>query len=173
MQKTFSKKRSSSSKTRKNNRRIKKMKNVVGSGASPAARDGEKSFTFMSVFTLFIIALGIMANIANNANVPNNALTHDAAGIHVSQDFASKLNQYTPNNNLKLLPTEDENTLLLENTPDNIKIFKDSLKSFAEEYITDKNKLEIVNREFAEYEKKIGSDNFSMGNLPFGGKKSK
>ena len=224
MQKTFSKKRSSSSKTRKNNRRIKKMKKVVGSGTSSTARDEGINglWQFVSVFTLFIIAIGIMGNI-DKAKVPNNPLTYDKGSIHVSKEFARELigpkrELIGPNLNLNLKLkqiTDDENTLLLENTPDNIKIFKDSLKSFAQEYITDEKQLEIVNRKFdeyenlentpdnikifkdslksfakqyitdekqleivnskfAEYEKKIGSDdNFYMGNLKFGGKKSK
>ena len=63
MQKTFRKKSSSSSKTRKNNSRIKKMKKVVGSGfRTPTARlhaqEGLWQFTY--AFLLFIVAIGIM-----------------------------------------------------------------------------------------------------------------
>jgi hypothetical protein len=179
MQKTFRKKRSSSSKTRKNNSRIKKMKKVVGSGPSAYAREeGVKGFGyFTSAFLLFIVAIGIMGNIDKakiNVQDPANALKYDN-GIRVSTEFAPTLINNAPNSNLKLLEIENNNTeLLLENTPENINNFKDSLKLIANDYITDKKKLEIINEQLAKYENENEVDNFFMSKQQaFGGKNPK
>jgi hypothetical protein len=173
MQKTFRKKSSSSSKTRKNNSRIKKMKKVVGSASSSDAREtaSQGLWQFTYAFLLFIVAIGIMGNIDKEINVPDNALTYNN-GIRVSTEFAPMLINNAPN--LKLLEIENNTTeLLLENTPENINNFKDSLESIAKKYITDNKELEIVNKQLAEYEN-INDDNFFMsGKQAFGGKKSK
>jgi hypothetical protein len=169
MQKTFRKKRSSSSKTRKNNSRIKKMKKVVGSGTSSDAREEAVNglWQFTSALLLFIVAIGIMGNIDK---APDNALKYDN-GIRVSREFAPTLIDIAPN--LSLLEIENNTTeLLLENTSENINNFKDSLRSIAKKYIIDNKELEIVNKQLDEYENK--NDNFFMSKTQaFGGKNPK
>lgn len=180
MQKTFRKKSSSSSKTRKNNSRIKKMKKVVGSAfRSPRARreaeEGLWQFTYASL--LFIVAIGIMGNIDKaKINVPDNALKYDNdGGIRVSTEIAPILKNATPN--LKLLDIKNNTTeLLLDNNPENIDNFKASLESIAKEYITDKKELAIVNEQLHAYEninENINDDNFFMSKKAFGGKNPK